>query len=332
MLTTLINRLKLKEVNNNIDKRKLIVIHNLMNINKVGDIKKFVKETLLKSMTFKLEPHKVEDYENKIYDLTVYDQLIENNKNSKLDIVHIVIGNNNVEEIQRKFNEPAFKYIRDYITISKLRKFDILKSFQEFMMENYKKFISSDLFKDNPLVITKSKKVKVYTDIKKTKEKIVDKIIKAIKLKDNNKIKEFSFKNFFFDSSGIYYSMEPLYSSQMIKEESVDYLEITFEMHGILKSIKYDVNYDDNNNKILIEIRGKTEQFELDIFKGEAKFEKKVGNLKYSDFDFQVIVDKYKTIGDGKYELEIEKKEPKQSSDKVTGISCFKFPLKLYPI
>ena len=330
MLTTLINRLKLKEVNNNIDKRKLIVIHNLMNINKVGDIKKFVKETLLKSMTFNLEPHKVEDYENNKYDLTVYDQLIENNKNSKLDIVHIVIGNNNVEEIQRKFNEPAFKYIRDYITISKLRKFDILKSFQEFMMENYKKFISSDLFKDNPLVITKSKKVKVYTDIKKAKEKIVDKIIKAIKLKDNKKIKEFSFKNFFFDSSGIYYSMEPLYSSQMIKEENFNYLEITFEMHGILKNIKYDVNYDDNNNKILIEIRGKTEQFELDIFKGEAKFEKKVGNLKYSDFDFQVIVDKYKTIGDGKYELEIEKKEPKQSFDKDTGICCFKFPLKLY--
>ena len=124
--------------------------------------------------------------------------------------------------------------------------------------------------------------------------------------------------------------MEPLYSSQMIKEENFNYLEITFEMHGILKNIKYDVNYDDNNNKILIEIRGKTEQFELDIFKGEAKFEKKVGNLKYSDFDFQVIVDKYKTIGDGKYELEIEKKEPKQSFDKDTGICCFKFPLKLY--
>ena len=38
MLTTLINRLKLKEVNNNIDKRKLIVIHNLQTFEKIYDV------------------------------------------------------------------------------------------------------------------------------------------------------------------------------------------------------------------------------------------------------------------------------------------------------
>ena len=331
MLISLINRLRLKEAESNIDKKKLIVIHNLMNINEVKDIQKFIDETLLKSMTFQLEPRNVKDHVNKKYDLTVYDQLIENNNNN-LDIVHIVIGNNNEKEIQHKINEPAFKYIRDYIKISKLKKFDILKSFQGFMMENYKKYINANLFEDNPLEIGEPEEVKVYTDKVKTKEKIADKIIQTIKLKDKNKIKEFSFKNFFLDSSGVYYSMDPLYSSQMIKKENKDYLEIAFEMHGILKDIKTDVNYDDNIDKILIEIGGKIVQFEPDIFKGQEKKEKTLGNLKYTEFNFQVVIDKYKEDKGEKFEIEIEKKDPLKNGDIDSGIYYFLFPITIYSV
>ena len=105
MIINLTNRLRLKEVKSNIENRKLIIIHNLMNINKSEDIKKFIKETLLKSMTFSLEPHFIED-EDKKYNLTVYDQIIENNDIAKLDIVHVVIGNDKIEEIRNNFNEP----------------------------------------------------------------------------------------------------------------------------------------------------------------------------------------------------------------------------------
>ena len=43
MIINLTNRLRLKEVQSNIENRKLIIIHNLMNINKSEDTKKFIK-------------------------------------------------------------------------------------------------------------------------------------------------------------------------------------------------------------------------------------------------------------------------------------------------
>ena len=42
-------------------------------------------------------------------------------------------------------------------------------------------------------------------------------------------------------------------------------------MYGKLKDISTDLNYDEDNNKIIIEIRGKTEEDELDFLKNEEK-------------------------------------------------------------
>ena len=327
MMINLINRLRLKEVNSKIDKRKLIIIHNLMNINKTKDIKKFINDTLLRSMTFSLDPHPIEDEDTK-YNLTVYDQIIENDDNFNLDIVHVVIGNDKIEEIRNNFNEPVFKYIRDYITIADVRKFDIIKSFKNFIEINYKQFINTNLFDNNPLEIGAERNVKVYSD--EEKMKTADKILMPISIKDKIKINDLSFKNFYFDPSGIYYSAETLYSAKIIEKEKNKYLEITFEMYGKLKDIITDVNYDENNNKIIIEIKGKTEKYELDFFKNEEIYEKEVGNLKYKEFDFQVILDKFKTIKN--YEIEIENYDIKPESDEDTGIHTLLFPISVYEI
>ena len=333
MLISLINRLKLKETSDNIDKRKLIVIHNLMNISNVKDIEKFVKDTLLKSMTFSLEARYVEDPDDIIYDVTVYDQIIDNNDNKKLEVVHLIVGNDNSEEVRKKYNEPTLKYIRDYIKISDLKQFDILNSFKDFIKENYKKFIKNNLFDDNPLVTGEQKNIKVYTDEKKTQNKISEKIVIPIEIRDKEKIKDLSFKNFFFDSSGIYYSVEPLYASRIFKNKDAYFLEITFEMYGKLnKDLKTDINVDDNNNKIIIEIRGKTEEFNLDFFKEEdVKLDKEVGNLKCDEFIFQVIIDKFKTIDGGDCEIEI-KNQPKLIIDDIYGIDRLIFPVDIYYI
>ena len=42
-------------------------------------------------------------------------------------------------------------------------------------------------------------------------------------------------------------------------------------MYGKLKDISADLNYDEDINKIIIEIRGKTEEDELDFLKNEEK-------------------------------------------------------------
>ena len=66
-------------------------------------------------------------------------------------------------------------------------------------------------------------------------------------------------------------SAETLYSAKIIEKEKNKYLEITFEMYGKLKDISTDLNYDEDINKIIIEIRGKTEEDELDFLKNEEK-------------------------------------------------------------
>ncbi len=324
MIITLINRLKLKEVYNNIERRKLIIIHNLMNISKSKDIDKFVKNTLLKSMTFSLEPQFVEDHEDEKYNLTVYNQKIENNDNDKLEIVHLVIGNDKVEEIRTKYNEPVFKYIRDYIKIGDLRKFDILNSFKDFIKTSYHKFINTNIFDDNPLKLGEKKDVKVYTD--KKLENIADKVLVPIGVENKEKIKDFVFKNFFF-SDGIYHSAEPLYSAKVIEYEKRPYLEILVEMSGILKAFNTYVTYDDNNNKIIIEIRGKIEEYELDFLKQEEKT-KSNENAKQSEFDLQLILDKFNTIKNK--EVEIENSNVKDIFEDDTGICTFLFPINIY--
>ena len=42
-------------------------------------------------------------------------------------------------------------------------------------------------------------------------------------------------------------------------------------MYGKSKDISTDLNYDEDINKIIIEIRGKTEEDELDFLKNEEK-------------------------------------------------------------
>lgn len=47
-------------------------------------------------------------------------------------------------------------------------------------------------------------------------------------------------------------------------------------MYGKVKDISTDLNYDEDINKIIIEIRGKTEEDELDFLKNEEKERKLV--------------------------------------------------------
>ena len=324
MLISLINRLSVKELKDNIDKR-LIVIHNLMNIKRVEDINIFIKYTLLKSLTISLEAHYIEDHRDAKYSLTVYNQIIEDIR--KLDIVHLIIGNDKIEEIRMKYNEPAFKYIRDYIQIDSVRKFDILESFKCFVENNYKKYINTNLFGDNPLEIGEKRIVKVYTDEEKLNTDY--KIIKPIRLKNKNKIQNIAFKNIIFEPYGIV----PLYSTKIINKNHNLFLEIIFEIYGKLCEFSTDILYDDDDCKIIINIRGKNEEFELDFLKTEGKKGIEIGNLKYKEFGFQVVLYKFGAIKNHEIEIEkIENNNIKPKLDEDTGICTLLFPVNVYEI
>jgi len=331
MLRTLIGRLKQKEVDS-IEKRKLIVIHNLMNIKKLQDIEKFINEILLKSLTFSLEKQFVEDHNDSKFNLFVYNQTIENNANSfndnKLRIVHLVVGNDDCKEVREKYNEPAFKYIRDYIKIDSLRSFDILESFKKFIIDNSKKFMSDNYFTEDSLEIGEKQEKKVYIDKDKQKppeEKII------IPIKSKNKIDNINLKSFYFASDGMYYfsnSIEPLYSACILTENENLYLEVTFEMFGIIEKENLECKIDyDEKEIIIIEIKGKNKEF--DIIESEEPIEELCGNLKYTDFDFQVQIDKY--LND-KFEIEIKEEEVIKKGDDENGIYSCLFPIQIYDI
>ena len=348
MLRTLIERLKQKEIKG-VQKRSLIVIHNLMNISTVEDIKKFIDNTLLKSLTFSLEPQSMgfnEEYDDsKSYfyiQNTESNEESQNNENSedniqevpdKLEIIHLVVGNDSIKEVRETFNEPAFRFIRDKITINTTRKFDIIKSFKDFIIKNSKKFMDKEGLSETSIYIGEEKRRKVYTD--KGKKKTIDKILIPIEYKDKDKNKEFNLKSVYTDSNGIHSflnSIEPRYSSRKIKKMDKDYLEIVFEMFGKIKdSLIIEKDYDIDNDQIIITIKGKIEE----VIK--KKNEEIYGNLKYSEFEFQVKIEQYipnkETNGPNKFfEIEITDEPPEKEEDIECGIYTYLFPIILHPI
>jgi len=281
MIIALIERLKQKE-DDYCEKRRLIVIHNLMEINKPEEIEKYVNNILLQS--FFLEKQYVEDHKNSNNNLNIYKQLTNENK---LRIVHLVIGNDYCEEVRKKYNEPAFQYIRDYIKIIEgYRCFDILENFKKFIIDNSKKFMRDNYFTENSLEIGEKQLKKICFD-KDKKKPPEEKIIIPIKIK--NKTDTINLKSFHFSSDDRHYfsnKIEPLYSTRIIEKNKILYLEVTFEMFGILEDLTLNIEYDEDKEVIIIEIKGKNK--EINIIGNEEPIKKEVGNLKYEYFNFQV--------------------------------------------
>jgi hypothetical protein len=304
-----------------------------MNIKKTKDIEIYIEKTMKKSLTFSLEPQNVEDHEDPNYNIIIYIQTMDNDKelnnDSKLDIVHLVIGNDKEEDIKKKYNEPAFKYIRDYIKIDSLGNFDILKSFKDFVIENSKIFMNDQFFTQNSLIIGKKVQKKVYVD-KDKKIPPEKKIIIPIKTKDSVNIENFSFKPFYFGADGTYYfsnGIDPLYSSRIIKNNNNKFdLEIIFEIPGEIENLKHEFQYHDK--QIIIEIEGKIK--EINILENEEKIINEQGNLKYTDFDFQIKVDKY--IKQKKIQIEMKEGEVERNFNENDGIYTLLFPINIYPI
>jgi hypothetical protein len=110
-----------------------------MNFTKVKTIDNFIKNTLLKNLTFDLRNGKqplTNFKEGNIDDRNkfVYVQKTENV--DKLKIFHIIVGNDFVPEVRKKYNEPAIRFIRKAIKIGSARKTDLIEDFKNFIIQN----------------------------------------------------------------------------------------------------------------------------------------------------------------------------------------------------
>ena len=315
MLKNLINQLKSKKMEaNSIKKKKLLVIHNLMNFTNVKTIDNFIKNTLLKSLTFDLRKGKqpmTNFKEGNIddRDKCVYVQKTENM--DKLQIIHIIVGNYFVTEVREKYNEPAIRFIRKAIKIGSARKTNLIEDFKNFIIQNSQKYLSGSGFKNDSLEITKK-----------------GDIPKAIILNENYK-NNINLKSFFVDSKGInnfLSTIEPKYSTKIYKEKDEDkyFIKVIFEIFGkIDEEIKSSINIQRNQHVITIE--GKI------IDNKHINYNIVQGNLKYSEFYFQIIIDKYLVLSPNETQFSIAKIYNEQriiTKNEKLGIYGIKYPIK----
>ena len=309
MLKNLIYQLKEKNIKG-IRKKKLIVIHNLMNITEIEGIEKFKNDILLKSLTFSLKPQKMKQFKNNYGDekRTIFIQKFQSEE--KYEIAHLIMGHDSIKGIRENYNDPAIRYIRTEIKLAKFKKFNLIESFKNFVINNSKNYISGEPFNDKSLYIDKN-----------------------YSIRSSNPEKEIELRGVFVDAKGIhnfFSTIEPYYSAEIIGENDKFYIEVEFEMYGNLKDIKSKVNR--QNNQYFITIQGNVEQLD------EYKADKYYGNLEYKEFYFQVIFEQSFPFKNEKNEIESAKEyiiininniieKGKDQLNGINGIYTIKYPI-----
>ena len=288
--------------------KRLIVIHNLMNIKTVEGIDKFIKEVLLKSLTFPLDEQVNEETKFTFY-IQNLNQDKDNNQKRKpyIEIVHLIVGNDETEEIKTKFNEPAFEFIRKNITTRVGKKFNILEKFKNFIIENSKNYFEGDKFDQNSLIIgtetEEDGKIKIPISLNPENPELTGKNLK--------------FKKYYINARGIHHFssvLEPRYSTNVIELEGKNYIEIEFELSGNVE-IK-EVNPEIDKEQYLITIKGTTDRG------GE--------NLQPRDFEFQPVVNMFIPGKDEELQIIIQKKEKEIiDHDDEFGIHNIRLPIRL---
>ena len=303
MLKNIIQQLK------NNKNKKLLVIHNLMNLTSIPEIEGFIENTLLNSLTFKLDKNEMgmfKEKENEDQYHYYYRQKINGDNN--LEIFHFIFGNENNEEIKKYYNEPLIEFIRKFIITGYAKKFDLI--------ENFKKFIIDQSFKISE---------------KKLNERnlIYDEKNGIIKLVDIDKLK---LKGITHDEKGLHNftgnAMELPYRTYITKENSEYFFYIETEIYGVTKKEDIHIYVDSIKEYFIINILGTSEDH---IDKSNNELIKMDGNLHFSDFCSQIQISKSIILEKGDKEprfiRQIEKVDDKY--DDKYGIYTFKFKMSI---
>ena len=134
-----INRIKVKLNRENSMKKineTIFVIHNLMTYTTIGQVKSYIKETLLKSETFELKEHIKINIKKKSQTGVCYFE-----KNSNLNIFHLIYAND-FSDAGDYYNQYTLSFLENYFgTKIDLKGFDIIESVKKRFTE-----VSKDIF------------------------------------------------------------------------------------------------------------------------------------------------------------------------------------------
>ena len=257
VLNSIINKMK-----NYHNVNKLIVVHNLKNIQTVNEINNFVDDILLKSLTFSLSKASYDKFKKNVNQNNFYYQ----QRHTQLDIFHLIIGDEYNEEIKNYFNKPAFKFIREEIRIAKQKQIVLLEDFRKYIIIHSKEFLEEKGFDDNELVFNDLDKIEG-TKIKLEKRK-------NLKLKGIN-TDEKGFSNFYTST------IEPSYSFDIYENNNNEFiLEVQAELYGNINPNEINYNKERITDNFYITITGKLQSENMNYHPKR--------NLKFNEFSIQI--------------------------------------------
>ena len=188
-----IHNIKNQCINAGIDK-ELLIVHNLYMYSDVEQVKDYIKNTLLKSLTFKLEQHKVPIFND--YKRNYYRQKNNNNDNDKnleniyfretiegkkIGIIHLILVNEEIENA-KLFNYTTINFLMQCLNQAKYKKFSVVETFKNFIIKKSNEVFNEKLNEND--IYEENNKLKVKKEITPKSIKIdVSDMVKFIEVK-----------------------------------------------------------------------------------------------------------------------------------------------------
>ena len=127
------------------NKKRLIVIHNLIKCYTKEEIKKYKKETFLKDIINGFEERPIPSFDDKISDDNTY--YVEKDKDGtghEYDVLHFIFGNDSSEDV-KSINDATIKYIKDFIDIRISKPSNIFKKLINHIKDSSSSVLTEEL-------------------------------------------------------------------------------------------------------------------------------------------------------------------------------------------
>ena len=138
--------------------RKLFVIHNLQNFDKIEHVENYIQNTLMKSLTFKLTKLPMVEFDsndseprNKFFYREEVFQTEDENDEDKLNVIHLIMAYDGEDsEAGKYYNESCMNFIRIQVsTVSNIRPFDIKEAVKSYFINKAPEFLENKITGDN---------------------------------------------------------------------------------------------------------------------------------------------------------------------------------------
>ena len=134
----LLNKIKLQLKNSKYNKR-IFVVHNLITLTKMDQVKEYIDNVLFKSITFKLEEgHKISTSTEKVNGLYYVEK--NDDKNSAIEIHHYLMANEG-SEAGNYLNEFTKNQLNRFFITAKDEPFDVIETIKERFVDMSKEML-----------------------------------------------------------------------------------------------------------------------------------------------------------------------------------------------